>query len=665
MVLAVAGLFAASLAYFAPVLVDPFTRVAGGAGDPMLVGYIVTWVAEHLGTADAWNPPFFHPARNVLAYSDHLYGLSVAVAPLVAAGVPVTLIVNIVAWSALFLTSAALFVWLRDGGRSAWAACAGALTVSYCAWITQQLSHPHLIFLPYLPLALVCIDRVITRRAPLSWLLAAAALLIAQTLTATSLNVFLLPAIAAYIAARLVMERAHRRLWLASAAMLLGVAIANVPLALHYWSLGSSFQRSPVEIARHSATWIDWMSAPARHWLHGSRLAFTVGEERELFPGIGFAVLSILGAVTAVRSRSVTRSSTLCAVIVAALALWAATGPSSRGISLTHLPYDVLTLLMPGVRNVRVPARFVILAAIFLAPAIADAWQRLFEALQRRAVRRSAAAMLSAVLVVAVVAEGVAGPAIYEPVTFVGTPVPSPQIKSGAVLFLPLYGPAGEIRRMWNARASGVPTVNGYSGHPSYLWEAMRYLHPAPLTDDIRRLFYSRLLAAGVDTVIVEEDGSPVVDGRHLQRLDDRAFRITPASTGSLPRTIALGRGAGLLVPEIGWSYPEQSETESWVWTLDRHAEMSVPMDGGAVRSLELRVRALRDGSPLKLSWNGQALGTRVVSTSSRVVRFELPAEATRAGWTRFALAGPEPIGVSNSEDPRRLSVCVYEIALR
>jgi hypothetical protein len=320
---------------------------------------------------------------------------------------------------------------------------------------------------------------------------------------------------------------------------------------------------------------------------------------------------------------------------------------------------------MPGARNVRVPARFVMLAAVFLAPAIADAWRAVFEWLERRLVLRAAAIAVEAILVVAIVAEGLPGLARYERVTDADLAIPPREIKSGAVLFLPLSAPAGEVRRMWHARNSGVPVVNGYSGHPSFLWETIRHLQSAELTDDLRRIFYSRLLAAGVDTVIVEGPESPLVSDRYLQPLGERVFRIANVSITPLPRTIALGSGAGLLIPEIGWSYPERSDTESWVWTVDRRAEMSVPMDGSAVRTLELRVRALRNESPLELVWNGRSLGTRTVSSSTSVVRFDLPAEATGAGWMRFAIEGPPPVPVPDSEDPRRLSVCVYEIGLR
>lgn len=663
--LAVAALIAASLVYFAPILSDPVTHVAGGAGDPLLVGYVVTWVAEHLWTPEAWNPPFFHPVSNVLAYSDHLYGLGVTIAPALAAGVPVTLIVNGIAWAAFALTSVALLVWLMDAPRGRWPACAAAITVTYCGWFTQQLSHPHLIFLPYLPLSLLCIDRALARRGPL-WLLAVAAgLLSLQTLSVTSLAVFLLPSVGVYIVAWLLFERAGRRMWIASGAALLAVATLNLPMARHYWMLGSGFERSPVEIARHSATWIDWISAPATHWLYGERLAFTVGEERELYPGIGLFALAFTGAALALASRLSTRTRTWSGLIVAALALWAATGPSTRGFSISHLPYDLLTALVPGAENVRVPARFVILAAIFLAPAIAEAWRAVFAWLERRLVLRPAAIVVGALLVVAVAAEGLAGFARHERVTYLATAIPPRELKSGAALFLPLSAPGGEIRRMWHARNSGVPVVNGYSGHQSYLWETVRQLEGAQLPDDVHRLFYTRLLAAGVDTVIVEGPGSSLASDRYLQPLGQSTFRIINAPIAPLPRTMPLGSGAGLLIPEIGWSYPEQSDTESWVWMHNRRAEMSVPMDGSPVRALELRVRALRNESPLELFWNGRSLGTRTVSSNPSVVRFDLPAEATGAGWMRFAIEGPEPVPVPASEDPRRLSVCVYEIALR
>ena len=179
----------------------------------------------------------------------------------------------------------------------------------------------------------------------------------------------------------------------------------------------------------------------------------------------------------------------------------------------------------------------------------------------------------------------------------------------------------------------------------------------------MRRAFYSRLEASGVDTIIVEPSGSPLVHEPLLQRISDRAYRISPAPPLSV-RTIALGRGAGLLVPELGWSYPEQDGKESWMWTLDRHAGFSLPMDGSPARRIALRVRALRDGGQVTLRWNRQDLGAQPIGTGTTVITFPLPEDATRTGWARFELEAPRAERPKGSEDPRRLSVCVYELSL-
>ena len=276
--LALAGLAVVSLVYFAPILIDPATRVAGGQGDPMLVAYLVTWVAEHLWTAQAWNPPFLHPAPNVLAYSDHLYGLAVLAWPAVAADVPPTAVVNMISWLAFFLTSTAIFWWLLDTCGDVLPSGAAAVTVSYCAWRTQQLSHPHLLFVAFLPVALLCFARAIERRGP-PWLVwVGAAALAVQTLSVASLSVFLLPLVGIWlVVTTMAARRRDPGIWVSLGLALMAVGLANLPAALHYWNLGGAFERSPIDVARFSVGWRDWFSVPATHWLYGERLTFTRG----------------------------------------------------------------------------------------------------------------------------------------------------------------------------------------------------------------------------------------------------------------------------------------------------------------------------------------------------------------------------------------------------
>src|SRR5262245_32619405 len=93
--LAGAAILIAAFVYWWRILAHPAERVAGGTGDPLLIAYLVTWVGQHLGDAALWNPPFFHPATGVLAYSDHLLGLGTLAWPLVQAGVSPVAIVNL------------------------------------------------------------------------------------------------------------------------------------------------------------------------------------------------------------------------------------------------------------------------------------------------------------------------------------------------------------------------------------------------------------------------------------------------------------------------------------------------------------------------------------------------------------------------------------------
>jgi hypothetical protein len=676
-VLALVLLAAVSLVYFGPVLIDPAGRVAGGSTDPMLVAYIVTWVAEHLFTAEIWHPPFFYPAPNVLAYSDHQFGLGLLAWPAVAGAVSPVTMINTMTWLAFVLTSVAVFAWLIDARGHVLPAAAAAVTMTYGAWRMQQLAHLHVIFLPFLPLALCCFARAIERRAS-AWLIwIGAAALTMQTFFTTSLSVFVLPLVAIWmIATGVAARRREPALWLRLAAALVIVGVINLPIASHYWQLGAGFERSPVEIDRFSVGWRDVLSVPASHWLYGDLLAFTRGSERELFPGIGFLLLAGVGLVSMRAWRPWTtlngdsaRTACWSAFVVVGTAIWASTGPSPSGeITIVHLPYDLISSVVPGGRHVRVPARFFALAAIFIAPIVAAGWQRVYEWIARGVSRPTLAATLTIGLLAITAAEALPGFVSYEASPDLREEALRSELASGAIAFLPLSSPDLETRRMWLARRSGLPVVNGYSGHFSPLWEAVNHFQAGETDEPSRRALYTRLLDAGVDTLIVDAPSDPLVDPELLRPVGDRVFRIPPDIRYPALSQIALGRGAGLLLPESGWSYPERSETDSWVWSLDRRATMAVPMDGTPHREIALRVRSLdrSDSVELQLWWNRRLLGTRPLTREPATVTFPLPEAATKTGWTRFEIVGPEPRRVrGSSEDRRRLGVCVFEVMLR
>ena len=186
-------LLAVSVIFFWPILTAPTVRVVGGTGDPLFLAYIVDWVGEHLFDSDLWNPPFFHPKENVLAYSDHLIGLAILAMPVRALTDSPVVLINILSFLAFFLTSAAVYYWLRNLHFLPLAALAGAILFTFSSWRFLQLSHIQLLFTPFLPLALLFYDRVIRCQGRKVFLWYGTALLAFQTLGTPSLSIYFVP----------------------------------------------------------------------------------------------------------------------------------------------------------------------------------------------------------------------------------------------------------------------------------------------------------------------------------------------------------------------------------------------------------------------------------------------------------------------------------------
>ena len=77
------GFLALSLAVNAALLPHLADALPGNAGDPMLNAWILGWVSDSLVAHpwDLWDAPIFHPHLNTLAYSEHLLGIALFVAP--------------------------------------------------------------------------------------------------------------------------------------------------------------------------------------------------------------------------------------------------------------------------------------------------------------------------------------------------------------------------------------------------------------------------------------------------------------------------------------------------------------------------------------------------------------------------------------------------------
>ena len=145
-----------TLVYLAPLARRFTTHIAPDPGDPVFNLYLMSWVsdrAEH-SFRDLWNPPFFHPAKNVLALSDHMIGPG-----LLFAALERWLPSRAAAYNALFLGSFVLCGWTsawvyRRAGCSAAAALIAGGLFTFAPYRWDQLSHLQVLWVPWLPLVL-------------------------------------------------------------------------------------------------------------------------------------------------------------------------------------------------------------------------------------------------------------------------------------------------------------------------------------------------------------------------------------------------------------------------------------------------------------------------------------------------------------------------------
>ena len=189
-------LFGICVAYFSPVLLDPHHRIAGGRYDPLFIAYLVDWIGESVFTGDLWNPPFFYPEENVLAYSDHLIGLGILFLPLSVLSDSPGLLANTILFLAFLLTGLTTYLFLKDLFVDDWASAAGAIGFSFAGWRMIQISHPQLLFVPFLPLFRLIYRRTDSDRTSYWLLWSASALLALQTLCTPSLAIYFIPLVA-------------------------------------------------------------------------------------------------------------------------------------------------------------------------------------------------------------------------------------------------------------------------------------------------------------------------------------------------------------------------------------------------------------------------------------------------------------------------------------
>lgn len=483
------ALVAGLLLAFQPLFVSGFRRVPGG-GDTRLVGFSLEHSYRHLQQREPhlsfWDPPIFHPARNVAAYTDTL----LSTAPLYWL------------WRALGLAPDSAFqLWLlavgalnflafylllrRIFGLGEPAAAAGAFVFAFGSSRVANIAHPQLVPGFFLAIALYALyrafetDGALAERTRRRWIVTFFVALAVQAWTAFYPFFFFVFLTGLALVPALLLGRSRRRLatvlrrsWPAA---VLGAVLALAllaPLAAHYDLAADTLGlRRWDQLVRYQPRWQSWLLMGTTHfasgWVYGTDLIAGQGSLHTPSHANGLGLLTpVLAAIGLYRYR---RKVSVPLLALTALLMVLLTTVFPGGFTFWRLAFEHL----PGAGAVRALGR---IGQLLLIPAglgvglffESRARQRLWPA---------------AVLALLVVFEQVHLPISYDKVearqrveTIARGLEPHCRSFMVSATGTEPY-PGLQEDAMWAALRTGVPTINGRYGNFPPKWRLFRAGH--------------------------------------------------------------------------------------------------------------------------------------------------------------------------------------------
>jgi hypothetical protein len=458
----------------------------GDLGDPLFTSWVLGWDADRLlhGLRAFWDAPILFPSRHTIAFSEHMLGIAVFVAPLVwLTGNPI-LGYDVAFLLTYVLAGCGMYLLARElTGRRDAAFLAGVM-FAFSPLRALHVSHLQVLAWGWMPIALWGLHRFMAAvkdppRIRVAWLAVFAAAFITQAFSNGYFLYYLALASAFVVIGELAShsmsgaDRLRTAGWLAVAAACILACVGIVAVAYLSVRRQYGFVRPYGDWAIFSANLRSYVSAPlsARFWAvlsHGDDFP-----ERQLFPGLVILVAS--GA--ALWPGAERRRATILYALLAAVALVLSLGPEPAAWSHRLLPwgpYLWVARVIPGMDGLRVPARLSVIVLMALSVLAALGLARMLARLTPRA-RAWAAFLIGA----AVFAEGWSAPLRMAPVDARGRPGDRgayrwlAQQPAGGAIELPIveWAIAPTLTYQYATLSHGHPIVNGYSGYGSALQE--------------------------------------------------------------------------------------------------------------------------------------------------------------------------------------------------
>lgn len=362
-------------------------------GDARLMVWTLAWDNHAiLSGLPLFDANTFYPAHQALAFTDHLFGLSLFTLPVYAATDNAVLAYNIVWWVSHPLCCLGAYALARRYTKDRLAAFVAGLAYAF-TFFRMLHGHGHigLIWVFWLPLSLLALARwhdrptwtrlaafvvTVVLQALTSWYLAVMVLLATGLLLAWLVLLQLLPNGGGREPATAKARAGGdgtRSLAQLTTALVVG-ALCLWPFARHYESLAAA---SPRELTQWSAHFWSYLVPPENTWL-GRWLvnrdiidAHWIFGEQTLFLGFIATSLAAVGTILVVRSAVLAkehREHQLELAFFPVLGMIGVLLSLGPGAAIVHdwSPFSLLAWL-PGVSSFRVPARFSLLACLSLA----------------------------------------------------------------------------------------------------------------------------------------------------------------------------------------------------------------------------------------------------------------------------------------------------------
>jgi len=348
-----------------------------------------------------------------------------------------------------------------------------------------------------------------------------------------------------------------------------------------------------------------------------------------------FAIASTSTAASAWRARSAFAFYAAAAAVLYAFSF--GPEPTLLGVPFWYRPPSAWLLGIPGLSNMRVPARFAMVAILCLAVAAAIAFDRLRALVPRRAA--------GAFVVVTLAFAAADGWILDLPLADIPPPPPALDLPSGAVVVeLPLGTVAGDTAAMYRSLSHGRPIVNGYSG-----FEPVHYT-----------ILREALEAGDIDAL----DG--IGAGRAVMILDDhgrRAGMRTPKASSPQPRgrMVAIRSAAASSGALDAAALADGNRDSFWESGMPQCGTEWVTMDLGALHRVDAIVMSLGrrlhdypralaidvsdDRREWRPAWAGRTAARAVAGALENPAMIPLAFElgGVRARWLRLRQVGADP----------------------